>query len=307
MVTIRVPEKKYIQTLILGRMNAALVVDDLQLRKIPIVSGMKSIYNELTTTNPDFFKKDNNTDPDPAWLKSLGVEAMYAYRFKKVTETPILGCAGAMKILEDPKLVRWIHVLSIAGISRTDIELILNAKYNISFESPDFDTFIDCFANYDGWSYADKEMYINQDVQDQELKALFKKALSGERSMLIWELGLGTDPSASFSEMLQDMFTDSYFNFKKKIKFDPDTAQKFAQLAIKIADRMERDQDKEREEADLFSEMKFKLDNENTTDKKKQAVVDIGDMDVIMPDRTETKIVNLDALMNGEPSNVGTA
>ena len=303
MVIIRVPEKKYIQTLIVGRMSATLVVDDIQSRRIAITPGMKQIYSQLVTENPAYFQKDNIEEPDPAWLESLGIAAMYAYRFKKATDVSIMGCGGSFKMLEDPKMVRYINALGLAGINRTDIELILNAKYNISYESPDFDMFIEYFANYDGWSYGDKEMYINNEVANPELKAILKEALTGERARLIWELGLGTDPSASFDDMLQDMFTDSYFYFKKKLKFSPDDAQKFAQLSIKLADRMDQIKDKTREQTDLFSELKFKLDEESTG-KRSTQVIDISEMDVVLPERTEGKIMNLDALMNGDPKNV---
>lgn len=304
MVTIRVPEKKYIQTLIVGKLNSSLVVDDLQSRRIAITTGMKPIYSQLVTENPSYFQKDYTGEPDMGWLESLGIAPMYAYRFKKPLDVSIQGCEGAFKMLEDPKMVRFVNALGMAGINRTDIELILNAKYNISYESPDFETFIEYFANYDGWSYGDKEMYINNEVQDPELKAIYKRALTGERTLLIWELGLGTDPSASFDDMLQDMFTDSYFYFKKKLKFAPDDAQKFAQLAIKLADRMDQIQDKTREQTDLFSELKFKLEEDSTSKKDtKSQVIDISEMDVVLPERTEGKIVNLDALMNGDPKN----
>jgi hypothetical protein len=282
-------------------MNSSLVVDDLQSRRIAITSGMKQIYSELVTANPAYFQKDNITPPEQEWLDSLGISTMYYYRFKKQTDISLQGCEGAFKMLEDPKMVRYVNALALAGINHTDIELILNAKYNISYESPDFETFLEYFANYDGWSYSDKELYINNDVTDPELKSIYKGALKGERALLIWELGLGTDPSASFDDMLQDMFTDSYFYFKKKLKFAPDDAQKFAQLAIKLADRMDQIQDKTREQTDLFSELKFKLDEDSTgtKDKKSTSVVDISEMDVVIPERTEGKITDLSALMLG--------
>jgi hypothetical protein len=301
-MVIRVPEKKYIQALIIGKLNASLVVDDLNSRRIAITNGMKQIYAQLVAENPVYFQKDNTDEPDPDWVKSLGVAPMYYYRFKKSTDISLQGCEGAFRMLEDPKVVKYINTLCIAGVNRTDVELILNAKYNISYESPDFDTYIEYFANYDGWSYNDKELYINNEVQDAELKALYKLAMTGERSRLIWELGLGTDPGASFDDMLQDMFTDSYFYFKKKLKFAPDDAQKFAQLAIKLADRMDQIKDKSREQTDLFSELKFKLEEESTSKKDtKSQVVDIADMDAIIPERTEGKITDLSALMNGGP------
>jgi hypothetical protein len=302
---IRVPEKKYIQVLIAGKNNAALVVDELQMRKISIPTNeMQAIYTEMVTSNPTLFKTNTKDEPDAEWLKDTQLSPMYYYRFSKPTDISLQGCEGAFKMLEDPKMVRYIHALCLAGINADDIELILNAKYNISYETPDFAMFIRYFANYDGWSYTDKNMFVNA-TQDQDLKKIYRMALDGDRSTLIWKLGLGADPSASFDEMLRDMFTDSYFYFKEYIKFKPDDAQKFAALSIKLADRMDQMADKEREQTDLFSELKMKLNNESTQKSKnaktdKPEVIDMKDMDVEIPERTETRIQNLEALMNSD-------
>ena len=302
---IRVPEKKYIQTLIAGKNNAALIIDELQMRKIPVPTNeMKEIYTEVIRSCPDptYFNNDSKAAPTEEWLEELQVIPMYYYRFNKATDRSLLGCEGAFKMLEDPKMVRFIHTLAVAGVNKDDIELILNAKYNISYETPDFDIFMHYFANYTGWSYTEKEMYVNQ-VQDLELKKLFRSALVQDRSTLIWELGLGTDPNASFDDMLKDMFTDAYFYFKRNAKYKTEDAMRFATLATKISDRMDQIKDKNAEHQDLFSELKIKLQHEDTTDKKSQVVKDASEMDIEIPERTEQRIQNLEALMTPEDAN----
>ena len=303
---IRVPEKKYIQTLIVGKNNAALIVDELQMRKIPIPSiEMKAIYNEVVKSCPipNFFHEDCKVDPPTEWLENLGISAMYAYRFNKPATDSIKGCKGAFDMLEDPKMVKYIHALCLSGVDKDDIELILNAKYNISFETPDFEKFMTYFANYDGWSYTDKEMFVNQ-VLDQDLKKVYRNALTKDRTTLIWELGLGTDPDASFDDMLKDMFTDTYFYFKRTAQFKPEDAVKFATLATKLSDRMDAIRDRDTEQKDLYTELKIKLENEDTTKtakgKERTIVVDINDMDIEIPEHTETKIQNLEAMMGTE-------
>ena len=302
---IRVPEKRYIQTLIIGRNNAALIVDELQMRKIPVPTNeMRSIYDEVTHSCPDLtYFKDHGTnlppEPNQDWLESLELAPMYYYRFNKATDLSLQGCSGAFKMLEDPKMVLYINALSLAGIPLDDVELILNAKYNISYDTPDFKVFANYFANYSEWSYTDKELFVSSQI-DLEKKKIYKMALGGERSVLIWELGLGTDPNADFDDMLKDMFTDSYYFFKKNMKYNADDAMKFATLATKLSDRMDAIRDKKADTMDLLSELKIKLVNEDT--RKDKRVVDLHDMDIEMPEKTTGKILDLDTLMNSDGS-----
>lgn len=208
---IRVPEKLYIQTLIAGKFNSSLVVDDLEMRKIHIpTNDMVAIRDEIVKSNPLYFRDQANTDPEPEWIESVGLSPMFYYRFKKQTDVSLQGVEGAFAMLEDPRMVKYVTCLALAGIDQTDMELILNAKYNISFEPTDFEIFLKYFANFVGWTYTDKELFINS-LTDPNMKSLYKLALTGERAQLIWELGLGTDPSISFDDLLKDMLTDSYF------------------------------------------------------------------------------------------------
>jgi len=297
---IRVPEKLYIQTLIAGKFNSAMVVDDLEAKKIRIPSNeMVAIRDEIVKSNPMYFRDQANTDPEAEWLEQSKLSPMFNYRFQKqLAEVSLAGIEGAFAMLEDPRMVKFVSCLSLAGMDQNDIELVLNAKYNISFEPSDFSIFLKYFANFESWTYTDKELYINS-LQDPNLKALYKLALTGERAQLIWELGLGTDPSISFDDLLKDMLTDSYFYFKKKLKLNPDDAQKFAALAVKLADRLDKSKDDAREANDVLSELKIKLTNTDTLDKRNTAApVDIEEMDVELPTATEAAIPNLEAMMN---------
>lgn len=301
---IRVPEKLYIRTLIMGRNNSSLIVDELNSHAIPLPqeNAMKRIYEEVITSNPAYFQDAAQLATDE-WIEQMDVHPMFYYRFKKAADAPmsIQGCKGAFKILEDPKIVRIIHALRLNGVPSEDVELVINAKYNIAFDSPDFDVFIKFFANYDDWTYQDKELYI-QTTADPDLKKLLKTALTSDRSQLVWELGLGTDPNASFDNMLREMTTDSFYLYKKNIKHNPDDATKFSQLFIKLMDRMEQNKEKEATSLDLFSELKLKLVTEDTKDKKKSNIVAKEDMDIEIPERTEKIIPDLSALMNSTES-----
>ena len=55
---------------------------------------------------------------------------------------------------------------------------------------------------------------------------------------MLWKLGPA--PDKSFNGMLSDMMVDRYYNFKERSKVDPDTAQRWGALAVKLTDRLER-------------------------------------------------------------------
>jgi hypothetical protein len=294
---IRVPERKYIETLIVGRNNSSLIIDELQIHNIPIpVNDMKAIYENVVKSNPKYFQ-DETLPYEEEWIESLKISPMFYYRFKKPTEVSLAGCAGAFKILEDPKVTKYIHALLLNGVPKDDIELIINARYNIAYDTPDFEVYIHNFANYDNWTYQDKELFVAS-IQDPDQKKTYKKAISQDRSELIWELGLGSDPKASFEEMLKDMFTDSYFYFKKNLKYSTEDSHKFAALAVKLADRMDQMEDKKKEEMDIFKELQFKLQTESTKKSKSKEIIDRNDMDVEVPERSDKIIPDLSKLMN---------
>jgi len=111
-------------------------------------------------------------------------------------------------------------------------------------------------------------------------------------------MGLGPDPTLSMDDLLRDMFTDSYFYFKKNVKLRPDDAQKFAGLAVKISDRLDSLNGKKEGTQDLISELRIRLVNKETKEDPKQKIVNIADLHVELPPSTNEAIPNLEALMN---------
>ena len=53
--------------------------------------------------------------------------------------------------------------------------------------------------------------------------------------------------------------TDSYYNFKERSKADPELAQKWGGLAVKLTDRLERLEKETIDKQDLFDTVVFKL------------------------------------------------
>jgi hypothetical protein len=60
--------------------------------------------------------------------------------------------------------------------------------------------------------------------------------------------------------MLRDMMVDSYYNFKERSKIDPDTAQKWGALAVKLTDRLERLEKETGDKQDLFEAIQFQIE-----------------------------------------------
>ncbi len=276
---IRVPEKLYIQTLIAGGMTPQMVLDELNHLNIePPLNDMAAIVDELREVVPDLKSFDEIT------LDALHLSPMYYYRFQKPTpsQVSIQGCEESFTILSDPRLRRIIQALALAGINPMDIELLINGRYEVTHDSPDFQMFLQYFCNFEEWGYVDREFFI-ESVKDAEFKSVLRKTvLKGDRHYLVWKLGLGTDPHMSLEQIFTDMLSDSYFTFKENIRLRPDDAQKFAQLAIRLADRLDASDSRKKETHNLLDELKIKLVVENTTTNQ---IADVKDVNVELPKR----------------------
>jgi hypothetical protein len=278
---IRVPEKLFIQTLIVGGFTPAMVVEELQRLNLDVPTNeMSSIIDEIRNVVSDLKSFDDIT------LEALGLSPMYYYRFQKPapSDISIYGCEGALKMLEDPQLRKLVTALTLAGINPIDVELLVNARYHATFESQEFQLYIKYFANFEEWGYADKAFFVDNRIKDAEFKVILRKAaLKPDRAYLIWKLGLGTDPNMSMEQIFTDMLADSYFTFKENIKIRPDDAQKFAQLAIRLSDRIDSSNDKKKEVTSFAEDLHIKLVVENTQGEAK--IADIKDVNIEIPRR----------------------
>jgi hypothetical protein len=292
--TIRVPEKLYIQTLIVGGFNAEKVIDELTRLRIDIpLADIENIIAEIKVVVPDLFTSGKALEDHE--IETLNLFPMYYYRFQKTAppSVDIAGCQNSLEMLEDPTLRKNITALSLAGVNPLDIELLINARYHVTWESQDFQNFIKFFANFDEWSYADREFFVENRIKDAEYKLTLKKAaLKGDRHYLVWKLGLGTDPHMSMEAVFTDMIADSYFTFKENIKARPDDAQKFAQLAIRLSDRLDKNESSKKESTSLLEELKIKLTVETTKPgSSENQVTEMSEIGLELPKRETVKSV----------------
>jgi len=258
---VKVPFIKYIETLVVGRLDPRVIMEELAAVNIefPLI-GVSYVVDTLREINPEYFEQVvppmTPPVPDSVWLNDIGIEKMYGYKFNIQLPAGTLGIAGAFKIINDPLMYRLITSMALANITAEDIELIVNGKYNIEYSSDDVVCFLHYFFNLKDWTIQDKTSYA-MSVTKPELKTAYSIALKGDKDYLLWKLGAA--PDKSFDSMLRDMMVDSYYNFKERSKTDPDLAQKWGTLAIKLTDRMEKLEKETADKKDMFADIQFQI------------------------------------------------
>lgn len=259
-----VPYIKFIETLVSGHKTPAQVhsrLADLGL-DFP-VEGVAKVYERLHMLYPEHFE-DPTGPVDPEWLVDMEIDKMYGYEFQVSVPHGVNGIKGAFNIINDPLMYRLITALALARITDEDIEMLVNGKYNVEYATEDIVEFLHYFFNVKNSSLQQKKEYIEQ-VPDPKIKKYYRYALGGDKDYLVWKLGAA--PDKSFDDMLRDMASDAYYNFKERSKADPELAQKWGALAVKLVDRIERLEKDSGDKQDLFDSIVFKLSiNKPTSD-----------------------------------------
>ena len=268
----QVPFIKYIEALVVGKLSLAEIETKLTESRLSFPSkGLSIIWKRFSAEQPAYF--EGKEELDTAWLADWDIEKMYGHVFEVHTPEGTEGIVGAFNVLNDPLMYRLITSLALAGITEEDIELIVNGKYNIHYSSEDIKAFLHYFFNVDSWNLNQKKEYVST-VKDNSLLKFYRLALKGDKDYLVWKLGAA--PDKSFNSMLRDMMVDSYYNFKERAKIDPDTAQKWGALAVKLTDRLERLEKETGDKQDLFEAIQFQIETlvvnaDSQTNNKKTA------------------------------------
>jgi hypothetical protein len=247
-----IPHIKYLTTLVAGKLTNKEIILDLQTNSLdaPPSKDVNELRDKLRIGQEEYF--ENKDAVDVAWLNELGIEAMFGHRFNTQVAANTLGIEGALRVLNDRAMYRTITSLAMANVTEEDIELIINGKYDIEYSSEDLDKFLHYFFRVKAWSYYDKESYIGNNVGTAELKMFYNMAIHEDKAYLMWKLGVA--PNKSFPEMLREMTSDCFFNFKEQSTRSPDQAQKWGALMIKVSERLDK------VEKDLNSDTDFQTD-----------------------------------------------
>ncbi|MCX7871543.1 MAG: hypothetical protein N2485_08295, partial [bacterium] len=255
-----IPFIKYIESLVVCKYSPEKIKEEILKLNVPLSKefdeeAIYEVYRKISNLNPDYFKNPTEL-PDIQFLKELEIEKMVAYLLKLEIPDPISGVIGAFEIVNDLDMYRVITAMALAKITEEDIELIVNAKYNIHYEPDDVKEFLHYFFNVKDWTLSQKKEYYKY-VQDKKLQQAYSLALDGDKDYLIWKLGIA--PDRSFDQMLREMMADCFYNFKEKTKSDQEAARKWADLAVKITDRLDRLDRETKEKKNLFDEIVFTM------------------------------------------------
>ena len=279
-----IPHLKFIEALVATKLPIHSIkekLQDLDLRVDDQVLAV--IINTIRSNYPTYFSE---TDPDPVtalWLEELDVLEMYAHlEGNSDFKQNILKMDGAVKLLQDPLMYRIITSIAMAHIEPEDIELIVQAKFNLEYSEDDINLFLKYFFSVSEWSRKQKQGYIVK-IRDKQLSAYYKIALKGDKEFLLWKLGIS--PAKDFKEMLVEMTNDSFYNFKETSTIKPDSAQKWAQLSTRLMDKLDDMDKREKGEAKgLLSDIEFRIKtyatpNDIRSDFKHFTDLDIGSND----------------------------
>lgn len=269
----KLPFLKYIQSLIVvKKYTSEQVLEKIKALDVALAKdfpeeALKAVYQHLMKSNPKHFQPDI-TEPDIEWLRELDIEKLVCYELNLKSSTGIAGIPGALEMIKDINMYDTITSLAIAKIDDLDIELIVSGKFNIHYTADDIREFLHYFFNIDGWTLSEKKEYVSL-VKIEALKKHYELALDGDKDYLIWKLGIA--PDKSFDEMLRDMATDSYYNFKEMQKKNADVAQRWAGLSIKLSERVDKMEKEAEDRKTIFESLEFILSGVDPT---KDAVLD---------------------------------
>lgn len=273
----QIPFIKYIEALVACKYPVDVIYDKVNQLGVALSEmfsreAIMQVYAKLSSIAPEYFRGFENI-PDPDWLRELDILKLVAHELKLQIPETTVGIKGAFEILKDSNMYSIMTSLALAKVNDEDIELIINGKYNIHYTHEDIKEFLHYIFNVDKWSLSEKKEYVGI-IKDSSLKKYYNLALEGDKDYLIWKLGIA--PDKSFDAMLRDMGTDAYYNFKEKMRANPDESQRWGQLLIRLSDRLDRLEKDTEDKRDLFSQVTFVLSGKTEEDLMENVIDSTG-------------------------------
>lgn len=264
-----IPHIKYIESLVLSKFSIDEIKEKLEEYNLEFNKKVVSIIiKTLRDEKPDYFDGQDPEPADPEWIRDVGVVEMYSHFTNHVVDEDSAPVDGAFKLINDPMMYRLITSMAIALMDDQDIELIVNGKFNMEYTSEDIKMFLKYFFNLDGWALKERQDYVEK-VKDPQLSQYYKIALKKDKGYLMWKLGAA--PELDYGKMMKDMVTDSYYNFKEQGDVKPELAQKWARVAIKLTDKIEKyNKEKKGDGAESFMD-NFEFEIKSVASEKEEA------------------------------------
>lgn len=257
----KIPFIKYVEALVACKLPIDTIYERIKQLNVPLSdvfdkAAIAQVYKALAKMQPDYFRTQD-TLPDIEWLRKLNIVKMVAYELKLPIIETTIGIEGAFDILKDSNMYEIITSLALVKVDDLDLELLISGKYNIHYTFEDIKAFLLYFFNVENWPLSLKKEYVDI-VPASKTKTYYKLALDGDKDYLIWKLGIA--PDKSLEEMLTGMAMDSFYHFKEKQRTNPDEAQKWGTLLLKVSEKIDGIKKDEEEKKDLFSYVVFALE-----------------------------------------------
>ena len=273
----QIPFIKYVEALVACKYTIDVIYDRINSLGIPLSDifsrdAIEEVYSVVSKTAPNYFKTPGAL-PESEWLRELNISKMVAHELKLQIPETTIGIEGALDIVHDTDMYLTMSSLALAKVDDEDIEMIVNAKYNIHYTAEDIQEFLHYFINVRDWGVSDKRAYVKI-ITDDKLKRMYDVAIAGDKDYLIWKLGIA--PGRSFDQMLRDMSTDAYYLFKEKMRRSPDEAQKWGQLMLKLSDKLDKLQEESADKRSLFDQIQFTLAGKTEEDLQETVINKVG-------------------------------
>jgi len=290
----KIPHKRFLQALICAKMPADDVLVEMDRWSLPFIPDIyNTLLADIKKKDISFFKSKNRPWIDRDVVDSLEVTPLLIYRFNYPAGLNTEPVKEAFDMLSNNNIRIMIYAMALADINVSDIELVINEKYDINASSGGVSAFLHYFFDLKDFTFAEKQDLEKSFVRDVNARRIFKVALRGNKDYTLWKLGANS--GKSLDSMLREMMVDSFYSFKEKNKSDADVAIKFGNLALKLADKIDRIDEAANKTEDFFNDLEF--ENSGETNKSFEEIKTLDDVDV---DTTPTflKDLNEEAAMD---------
>lgn len=147
-IIMKLPHIYYLKALVAGRLSNKEILLDLEDNglSIPAIEDLKNLRERMKLGHEEYFE-DKNESVDVAWLDELQITELFGWKFDEPVGVGVEHIAETFEVLNDPLMYRTITSLALCGVDPEDIELVINAKYDLEYSSDDLDSFLHYFFN----------------------------------------------------------------------------------------------------------------------------------------------------------------
>lgn len=143
-----IPHLKFIESLIVCKFTINEIAQKLEDFGLQFPEKAVAIMiSTLKKENPDYFKDKDPEPADPDWIRELSVEEAFCHFTSFSFPEKPLSLDSAIRLLNDPLMYKLLTSMALCLMNDEDIELIVNARYNIEYTPEEIKCFLKYFFN----------------------------------------------------------------------------------------------------------------------------------------------------------------